>query len=62
MPSFMRWRCSEPGGFFCLDTPNRRLTEIQAGPGRMLHPEHKKEYLPHEFLEEFSGHPFRLWP
>jgi len=52
-------RVLKPGGFFCLDTPNRRLTEIQAGPGRMLHPEHKKEYLPHEFLEEFSGHPFR---
>ena len=25
----------------------------------MLHPEHKKKYLPHEFLDEFSGHPVR---
>jgi SAM-dependent methyltransferase len=38
-------RILEPGGYFCLDTPNRILTEIHTGGG-LIHPEHKLEYRP----------------
>lgn len=41
------YRVLKPGGYFCLDTPNARLTRLQS-PTAMIHPEHKKEYLVHE--------------
>jgi SAM-dependent methyltransferase len=34
------------GGRFCLDTPNRALTEIHVGGPGFIHPEHKLEYRP----------------
>jgi len=37
------FRVLRPGGHFCLDTPNARLTRIQS-PDQLIHPEHKKEY------------------
>ena len=39
-------RVLRPGGSFCLDTPNRAVTEIhtRASGGGMVHPDHKKEY------------------
>jgi SAM-dependent methyltransferase len=39
-------RVLRPGGHFCLDTPNRRITEIHTRPigGRFVHPDHKYEY------------------
>lgn len=38
-----------PGGWFCLDTPNRRVTELQLGPDVLSNPDHKLEYT-HEHL------------
>jgi SAM-dependent methyltransferase len=38
-----------PGGWFCLDTPNRRVTELQLGPDVFSNPDHKLEYT-HEQL------------
>jgi SAM-dependent methyltransferase len=38
-----------PGGWFCLDTPNRRVTALQLGPGMLTNPDHKLEYS-HEHL------------
>jgi predicted SAM-dependent methyltransferase len=37
------WRVLKPGGWFCLDTPNRALTRIQF-PRRFINPDHKYEY------------------
>lgn len=37
-------RILKPGGHFCLDTPNRNLTEIHTTA--WIHPEHKIEYKP----------------
>lgn len=37
-------RILRPGGHFCLDTPNRNLTEIHTTG--WIHPEHKIEYKP----------------
>lgn len=39
-------RILKPGGQFCLDTPNRLMTEIHVGTGGWIHPEHKIEYYP----------------
>ncbi len=44
------FRVLRKGGWFCLDTPNRRLTQIhtrQSGGG-FIHPEHRVEYFPAE--------------
>jgi SAM-dependent methyltransferase len=38
-----------PGGWFCLDTPNRRVTELQLGADVLSNPDHKLEYT-HEHL------------
>jgi SAM-dependent methyltransferase len=37
------FRVLRPGGHFCLDTPNARLTRLHS-PDQLIHPEHKKEY------------------
>jgi SAM-dependent methyltransferase len=39
-------RVLKPGGWFCLDTPNRGLTKIHTRDwgGAFIHPEHKHEY------------------
>jgi len=39
-------RILRPGGHFCLDTPNRLLTEIHVAGPQWVHPEHKIEYYP----------------
>jgi predicted SAM-dependent methyltransferase len=41
-------RVLKPDGFFCLDTPNRILTEIHTATvgGGFIHPDHKIEYYP----------------
>jgi predicted SAM-dependent methyltransferase len=36
-------RILRPGGFFCLDTPNRAVTRLQC-PDRLINPDHKHEY------------------
>jgi hypothetical protein len=38
-----------PGGWFALDTPNVRATELMLGPGQYSNPDHKFEYT-HEQL------------
>lgn len=40
-------RVLKPGGYFCLDTPNSKLTRIHS-PDQYIHPEHKLEYTPDE--------------
>jgi hypothetical protein len=44
------FRVLKPGGFFCLDTPNRRVTKILARVG-YVHPEHFYEYEPQELAD-----------
>ena len=42
------YRVLKPGGHFCLDTPNRLITELHAATvgGGFVHPDHKIEYTP----------------
>ena len=42
-------RVLAPGGWFCVDTPNRRVTELQLGPHVLSNPDHKLEYT-HQHL------------
>ena len=46
-------RVLHPGGHFCLDTPNRRVTKIHTRPlhGGFIHPEHQHEYHAAELRE-----------
>ncbi|MDW8395410.1 MAG: methyltransferase domain-containing protein [Anaerolineae bacterium] len=44
------YRVLKPGGYFCLDTPNRLVTRLQF-PDRWIHPEHKYEYTPQELSQ-----------
>ena len=43
-------RVLRPGGSFCLDTPNRSITEIHTRDvgGGFIHPEHRREYRAEE--------------
>lgn len=41
-------------GFFCFDTPNRAITEIQ-NPGGFINPDHKIEYRHEEMLVLLDG-------
>jgi hypothetical protein len=43
-----------PGGWFCLDTPNRRVTALQLGADVLSNPDHKLEYT-HEHLSALLG-------
>lgn len=43
-------RVLKPGGYFCLDTPNAKLTRIHS-PDDFIHPEHKVEYIPDDLIE-----------
>jgi SAM-dependent methyltransferase len=42
------YRILKPGGYFCLDTPNRAITKVQM-PNEYINPDHKHEYT-HEEL------------
>jgi ubiquinone/menaquinone biosynthesis C-methylase UbiE len=53
------FRVLRPGGHFCLDTPNARLTRLQS-PDQFGHPEHKKEYLVPELTGKLARHGFRV--
>lgn len=43
-------RILKPGGHFCLDTPNSKLTRIHS-PEQFVHPEHKVEYTPNDLID-----------
>jgi len=51
-------RVLRPGGFFCLDTPNRKLTRLISD--RYLHPDHKIEYTPDELAEKIERAGFKV--
>ncbi len=53
------FRVLRSGGFFCLDTPNARLTRIQS-PDKLIHPEHQKEYYPAEIRAKLEQRGFRI--
>jgi SAM-dependent methyltransferase len=53
------FRILKPGGRFCLDTPNARLTRLQS-PTSLIHPEHKKEYLVSELRQMLERHGFLI--
>ena len=53
------FRVLRPGGHFCLDTPNARLTRLHS-PDQLIHPEHKKEYRVAELRKALVRHGFRV--
>lgn len=53
------YRVLKPGGYFCLDTPNRQLTVLQVRQG-FIHPEHKIEYVPKQLAAKLSDRGFRI--
>jgi SAM-dependent methyltransferase len=54
------FRILEPGGRFCIDTPNARLTKIQNPPHGLIHPEHVKEYTPDELRDRLISAGFMI--
>jgi SAM-dependent methyltransferase len=53
------FRVLKPGGHFCLDTPNARLTRVQS-PDALIHPEHKKEYFVSELKDKLVKFGFAI--
>ena len=55
-------RVLRPGGHFCLDTPNRRVTEIHTRPGGggFIHPDHKHEYRADDLRELLAACGFEI--
>ena len=53
------FRILKPGGHFCLDTPNARLTRLQS-PTQLIHPEHKKEYYVSELRKKLTERCFQI--
>ncbi len=53
------FRVLVPGGNFCLDTPNAKVTRILS-PDALIHPEHQKEYLPSEVKDKLVGVGFKI--
>ena len=49
-----------PGGRFCLDTPNRRITEIHVQGRGWIHPEHKLEYTPEHLQKNLRQSGFEI--
>jgi SAM-dependent methyltransferase len=52
-------RVLRPDGWFCLDTPNRRITALHAGPDH-IHPDHKIEYTPEQLVAELTAAGFSV--
>ena len=52
-------RVLRPGGYFCLDTPNNKLTRIHC-PTEFIHPEHKVEYAPNELIDMLQEGGFEI--
>lgn len=55
-------RVLKPGGYFCLDTPNRTVTILHTAwrGGDFIHPEHKVEYYPKEIQDMLKQHGFQI--
>lgn len=53
------YRILKEGGYFCLDTPNARLTRLQS-PGALIHAEHKKEYYFEEIKQKLTSAGFSI--
>jgi SAM-dependent methyltransferase len=54
-------RILKPGGQFCLDTPNRLMTQIHlAGSAPFIHPEHKVEYTPRQLRRKLRRNGFTV--
>lgn len=56
------YRVLKPGGSFCLDTPNRLITEIHTAwsGGGFIHPEHKLEYYPAQLQKMLISSGFKI--
>ena len=56
------FRVLRKGGAFCLDTPNRRLTEIRTATvgGGFIHPEHCIEYYPDQLKRVLESVGFEI--
>jgi len=52
------YRILKLGGYFCLDTPNRKLTQLQVKYG-WVHPEHKIEYFPGNLINKIEKFGFK---
>ena len=53
-------RVLEPGGWFCVDTPNLRATELMLGPGELSNPDHKLEYTHAQLTDLFRESGFEI--
>lgn len=47
------FRVLQPGGWFCLDTPNKRLSRLLSNE-EFSHPDHKIEYLPSQLTDKLT--------
>ena len=56
------FRVLKPGGFLCLDTPNRLVTEIHTRDAgvEFIHPEHKIEYTPKQLTKMIKNAGFNI--
>lgn len=56
------FRILKPGGAFCLDTPNGRITRIHAATSNLefIHPEHRVEYEPRHLGDIIKGAGFSI--
>jgi SAM-dependent methyltransferase len=52
-------RVLEPGGWFCLDTPNRRITALQLGDA-LTNPDHELEYTHAQLSAKIATAGFRI--
>lgn len=52
------FRVLRPGGSFCLDTPNRLITQIHTSG--FIHPEHKLEYYPKQLQQMLKRSGFKI--
>ena len=52
------FRVLRPGGSFCLDTPNRLITQIHTSG--FIHPEHKLEYYPKQLQHMLKQAGFKI--
>jgi SAM-dependent methyltransferase len=56
------FRVLKPGGRFCLDTPNRLITELHTATvgGGFIHPDHKLEYTPEQLRSVLTAAGFSI--